>query len=386
MNNISGPKSTHNSLYKVGIISMQRVINYGSFLQAYALKSIIETLGGDCYFIDIKKGIQLPGNKIDGPLRSLIKRIIRVSIKLITNYKQTITTRTFSRILKEKFINFYYDILGLSKKHEGRYDLVIVGSDEVFNCCEKSAWGFSRQLFGDGVDADIIISYAASFGHTTIDKLHRFNLIDDLSKSLTNFTDISVRDNNSSEIITSLLGHKPSMHLDPVLIYDFHKETEQIQIDDSSYIIIYTYVDRIKDKKEIKAIKQFAEKHNKKLISIFCWYTWCDQILIPDTPFDVLAYFKKADFIITDTFHGTIFSIISQRKFGTIVRDSNREKLTSLLYNFSLASRIINDISTLDDIMTAPISYEETNRLIRTEKDRSIEYLKNHLNMVQARL
>lgn len=364
---------------KVGIISMQRVINYGSFLQAYALKSIIENYDADCYFIDIKRGIQLPGNKIDGPINSLIKRILRIIIKLIKNYNQTIVIRKYTKELKDKFIKNYYNILGLSKKHDGSYDLVIIGSDEVFNCCEKSIWGYSRQLFGEGINANKIISYAASFGHTTIKKIDRFNIREDLSKCLTNFDSISVRDNNSSEIIFSLTGQKPLMHLDPVLIYDFKNEIEGSQINERDYIVVYTYVGRIKDKKEIQAIKKFAKKHNKKLISIFCWYTWCDQMLVPETPFDVLAYFNKADYIITDTFHGTIFSIINHKKFGTLVRDSNRQKLTSLLENLALASRIIDDISKLDDIMTASISYEKTNRLIDSEKRRSIGYLKKYL-------
>jgi hypothetical protein len=364
---------------KVGILSMQRVINYGSFLQAYALKSILEKLGAECYFIDIQKGKQLPGNKIDSRALFSVRRIKRVAHKLLVNWRQTFINRKYGKKLEAKFINQYYDMLGLSKTLIGHYNLVVIGSDEVFNCCEKSSWGYSSQLFGEGVNADNIISYAASFGHTTMKKIIKFDIVEDLRSSFKNFSQISIRDNNSFEIITELTGNKPLMHLDPVFIYDFTKEVGKCQVDMKDYIVIYTYPGRIKDKSEIRAICNFAKKHNKKLVSIFCWYTWSDVLLVPDTPFDVLAYFKSADYIITDTFHGTIFSIINEKKFGTIIRSSNRQKLTSLLNNLSLEKRIIDDVSKLDDVLTSYISYDKASRLIMKEKCRSIDYLKLNL-------
>jgi polysaccharide pyruvyl transferase WcaK-like protein len=364
---------------KVGILSMQRIINYGSFLQAYALKRVLEELGAECYFIDIKSGEQLPGNEIESRTVSFLKRIIRVSVNLVANMHQTLNNFMYSRRLKRKFINQYYDILKLSHSFVGCYDLVVIGSDEVFNCCEKSKWGYSSQLFGSGINADKKISYAASFGSTTIDKIAKFNLAEDLSRSLKNLNSISVRDKNSSDIITELTGIKPLMHLDPVFIYDFSNEINKCNIKIKDYIVIYTYPGRVKDRSEIQAICSFAKKLNKKLVSIYCWYTWCDEILIPDTPFEVLAYFKSADYIITDTFHGTIFSIINEKKFGTIIRDSNRQKLTSLLNNLSLKDRIIDNVTNLDNILKSSISYGAANINIKNEKNRSIEFLKMHL-------
>jgi hypothetical protein len=364
---------------KVGILSKQRVINYGSFLQAYALKKTLEKLGGECYFIDIEKGEQLSGNEVDGQAGALVKRIIRVARNLLSDWRQTFTVHRYSKELRRKFVDEYYDMLGLSKTFTGRYDLVVVGSDEVFNCCKKGVDGYSRQLFGEGVNADKIISYAASFGFTTMEKIIKFDIFDDLRSSLKNFSDISIRDNNSLEIIAELTGKKPLMHLDPVLIYDFNDEIKKCKIDLKDYIVIYTYSGRIKEKTEIQAIINFAKKHKKKLVSIFCWYTWCDELLVPSTPFNVLAYFKNADFIITDTFHGIIFSIINEKRFGTLARDINSQKITSLLKNLSLGERIVVNADDLDTILTAPIAYDAVKELVRKEKGRSIDYLKRHL-------
>lgn len=363
---------------KIGILSMQRVINYGSFLQAYALKRIVESLGADCYFIDIEKGRQLPGNEIDSRFKANIKRLFRVASNLIKNPRQTFMVRTFTKTLRHKFINQYYDILSLEKKKNGIFDVVIIGSDEVFNCTQKCYFGFSRQLFGSGINAKKIISYAASFGNTTAEKIRKYGLQQELSSYLNkNFSAISIRDMNSKAMVESLSDIKPELHLDPVLIYDFNKEMQDLKVNHTDYIVIYTYVNRIEDSKEIEAIRSFAKKYKKKLISIFCVYSWCDEYIVPDTPFDVLAYFRDADYIITDTFHGTIFSIINKKQFGTLIRNSNKEKLTSLLSNFFLIDRIIDKPSKLEIVLNSSISFDRTIEKINEERLISYSYLRN---------
>jgi polysaccharide pyruvyl transferase WcaK-like protein len=362
---------------------MQRIINYGSFLQAYALKKSIEKLGAECYFIDIKRGVQLPGNEMTNSIVAIIQRIIRVTYNLFINRRQTLTSYKYKKILRKKFVNEYYNILGLSKKYGGKYDMVIIGSDEVFNCCKKSIWGYSKQLFGEGVNAANVISYAASFGSTTLNKIEKFKITEDLGRALQNFKAISVRDDNSAQIIAELTGNAPLMHLDPVFIHNFNNEIEGCNIDIKNYIVIYTYINRIKEKVEIEEIKKFAKKHNKKLVSIFCWYTWCDELLIPNTPFEVLAYFENADFIITDTFHGTIFSIIKEKKFCTFIRDTNCQKLNSLIKFFNLQSRIVDKADRLEEILNTEIPYDDIRKKIKKEKNKSMQYLNVHLNNCQ---
>ncbi len=359
---------------------MQRVINYGSFLQAYALKRIVESLGADCYFIDIEKGRQLPGNEVDSKFNDNIKRIFRIVSNLIKNPRQTFMVRKFSKTLRHKFINQYYDILLLDKKYNGMFDVVIIGSDEVFNCTQKCDFGFSRQLFGSGINAKKIISYAASFGNTTAEKIKKYGLQQELSGYLdNNFSAISIRDLNSKTLVETFSHIKPELHLDPVLIYNFKKEIQNLKVNHKDYIVIYTYVNRIQDIKEIEAIRSFAKKYNKKLISIFCAYSWCDEYIVPETPFDVLAYFRDADYIITDTFHGTIFSIINKKQFGTIVRESNKEKLTSLLSTLFLSDRIIDRFSLLEAVLTNIACYDKASKEIEKEKINTSQYFKNNI-------
>ena len=96
-------------------------------------------------------------------------------------------------------------------------------------------------------------------------------------------------------------------------------------------------------------IRRFAEQKNKKILSLGFYQPFCDEYILA-SPLEVLAYIKHADYIVTDTFHGTVFSIKYQKKFGTIIRDSNRQKLGDLMHRFDVANRQITDLENISKI------------------------------------
>ena len=151
-------------LMKIGILSMQRVVNYGSFLQAFAMKEILKNLGHECYFIDIKAGRKINKensfNKPENKIKFILKRLDRHIIKRIKH-------RSFSRLRTNRFYNEFFPILGISKEpsYISNYDAVLIGSDEVFNCTQDAKWGFAKTLLGEGLKSDNIISYAAGETH-----------------------------------------------------------------------------------------------------------------------------------------------------------------------------------------------------------------------------
>ncbi len=142
---------------KIGILSMQEVKNYGSFLQAYSLKSNIEALGHTVEFINIIPGEQLGEYKQERfhKLKLLADRLCGWDF-----VKRAQTIYQFQTRFKKEF----FPELGVKQtKTEGHFDTVVIGSDEVFNCAQKTWFGFSPQLFGEGLDADKVITYAACF-------------------------------------------------------------------------------------------------------------------------------------------------------------------------------------------------------------------------------
>ena len=89
----------------------------------------------------------------------------------------------------------------------------------------------------------------------------------------------------------------------------------------------------------------------------------------------MLGYIKNADYVVTDTFHGTIFSIILGKKFATIIRDSNKQKLSALLKRFSLDNRQLRELSELEGILITPIDFSRADFVRRFEKRKTVDYL-----------
>ncbi|HIF9507236.1 TPA: polysaccharide pyruvyl transferase family protein [Photobacterium damselae] len=348
---------------------MQKVVNYGSFMQSFALRKIIESLGHECEYIDIENGVQKEGLERNKLLyiKKFVERFANVNFfNIVKQHKH----------LNSRFKNEFFNELGILERKYSQYDVVVIGSDEVFNFAQPTPWGFTDQLYGNVSNADKVISYAGSFGHTTLEKIKKYGVEDDIRRAMTKMSAISVRDINSVDVVEKLLGNKPIMNVDPVFLYDFTEHL--VEVDEEDFIIVYTYPNRISSKNEINRIVEFAKKENKKLISIGFYFDWCDKVITPH-PFEVLSYFKKADYIITDTFHGTIFSIITNSKFGTLIRSTNSEKLTSLLNTMEKSERIINNIDNLEIILKETINYDRTNVIINLERERSLQYLSENL-------
>lgn len=362
----------------VGILSMQRVLNYGSFLQAYALKQMLLQNGAkEVHFIDIKEGKHLIEYK-PKPL-NLVQRITRqLQLILKGDFLNNLRDKKFMTCLC-KSIEDCYPLLEDHHSLPAQFDLVVIGSDEVFNCCQASTWGYTLQLYGDIDNAQEVISYAGSFGHTTYDQLTSFGIDQEIGETMRQkLAAISVRDQNSYDIVKRLTGLEPQMHLDPVLIYGYGQEiARQEKCSESKYLLVYSYQGRIRDKKEIVAIKAFAKKRKLKLYSIYSRYGWCEQAIIPDTPFEVLGWFKNAEYVVTDTFHGTIFSLITGTKFATIVRNTNTQKLTSLLKHFGLGNRAVSnwENNELEAKLTSEIDWKQFNERLSEEREKSNAYI-----------
>lgn len=352
---------------KVGILSMQRIVNHGSFLQSYGLKSLIEANGHEVRFIDI-----IPGEKL------LEEKKFRSSTPFYHHFFSKVKHVIFNRIKARRFYNDYFPISGINAPiSETECDIVVIGSDEVFNFYQASPWGLSDQLLGNVKNK--VISYAGSFGNTNVDVIEKLNLKKRIATDFTNFSAISVRDLNSCECVKYLTGREPQVHLDPVLIYDFEKEQKKYtKLKFNHYIAVYCYDNGIKDEKSIKAIKKFAKERNLKIISLGFYTSWCDYNIIC-SPFELLAYFKNADYVITDTFHGSVISIKQNRKFVTLVRAHNKNKLTDLLHRFGLENRIIENFDDFQTVISKEIDYDRINTYLSAEQEKAKMYLRDNI-------
>lgn len=366
---------------KVGIMSMQRIVNYGSFLQAYGLKHTIENLGHEVQFVDyqIEDSVVLEKQKAAAGKSIVVKLVQMLSPKYRKWRKRQIqlnqTFGDFVRVFQEEYLL----VLGIENKQNitPQVDALVIGSDEVFNCTQMgNQVGYSRQLFGEGRNSEKLISYAASFGSTTLEKLQKYGIAAEIGTYLSGFDALSVRDQNSEDIVKALTNKGAYKHIDPVLLYPF-QEADKIEISLRDYIVVYAYAGRI-TQEEADAIRAFAKEKGKKIVTLGFYQPFCDEWVLAK-PLEVLAYVKYADYVITDTFHGTVFSIKYQKKFGTIIRESNQEKLGDLLRSFHLEDHLIHDLQKLPEIVESEVDKNTVRKLLAEKQESALRYLKSEL-------
>lgn len=369
---------------KIGIMSMQRIENYGSFLQAYSLRQILEELGHEVVFVDyviepciVQDPIQvIPHHSIPYRIARKAYYIAKGIIGQLDGEKAA-EQKIDSMRLRIKYPEYLRE-LGITEQRTENIplDVLVVGSDEVFNCLQTNpAVGYSKQLFGEYPQANKIVSYAASAGFTTVEGLEKYGIRDEVSDMLKeNFDCISVRDDNTFNLVKTLTGITPDMHLDPVLVGDFSAQIiEKHDLD--KYIAVYSYEERMSERTdEAEAIQRFAHERGLKTVSIGNFQKWTD-LKIEASPFELLGYIKNADYVVTDTFHGTIFSIILKKQFATIIRESNKQKLSALLKRFSLENRQLRELSELEGILVNPIDFSRADFVRRLEKRKTVDYL-----------
>lgn len=374
---------------KIGILSMQRVINNGSLLQAYGLMRVIESLDNTVEFVDFK--VSDSSNECYTWKEKIFdfSPVLYTGLAVVRNLFKFGHNGFFIAISNHKtrnnFMNNYMKVLNLYKQqnYSPKVDILVFGSDEVFNTVQyvEQGKGHAWQLYGADNNAGKLVSYAASFGHTTYEDLEKYNMRGKSKELLSKFAAFSVRDKNSYDIIKKLTGKEASINIDPVLLYDF-KDIEIKKPKIKDYILIYGYPGRINDKQEVAAIKAFAQKYNKKLVCVNMMQAWCDEFIYAH-PFDLLGYFKYADYVVTDTFHGAVISIKYNRPFVQFVRESkgysNNQKVGYLLSSFGLEDRILPKPVELEEIMLKPIAYDKVNEILIKENIKAMNYLKRVL-------
>jgi hypothetical protein len=373
---------------KVGILSMQRIVNYGSFLQAFGLKMLLEKLGHDVEFVDyhIEKPLIVENHSQTHGFFLKVQKLLEAF-----HYDAPLKHRLQFILYKKQFPKKYLHILGITPEmnYLPELDALVIGSDEVFNCIQANPnVGYSLELFGKNQRAKKILTYAASFGNTTIEKLKKFGKDAEIGSCLKKFNAISVRDKNSGHIVSKLSDVQPEYHLDPVLAYDYIGACKLIPKikKKEPYLILYAYSGRI-SREICDWISAYAKRKGMKIYAIGGVHR-CADYFIDCSPFEVLAYFQNAEAVITDTFHGTIFSIITKRKFATLIRKSvknsygNEEKLSDLLERTGLHDRIAEDLDDIERVLKRAIDYTAVDKIINAERMKSEEYLKKQIGFI----
>lgn len=308
---------------QIAIITYQNGKNYGAFLQVYALQKILE------------RETNFKVKIINYKSQKFILKELRQCIS--KNLKKTVLNllSLCSYFVYRKKLNLEKFTINKKKAITQKYEFIVYGSDEIWNFNNKAV-GFDDFYFGKYHNLKKY-AFSASFGTVNKNQKELKKILSYLKK----FKKISIRDLNSSKVLTHLnIAHQ--ITLDPVLLYDFTEELKNVKniYQKNRYILIYGAV---YDKKIIENIKLLKIKKNLKIISLGYYNNWADKNIIYSlNPFLFLKIFKEAESIVTSMFHGTVLSLKFNKKFFLLKDDYRVNKLSDLKKKFHFQSININ--------------------------------------------
>ena len=385
---------------KIGIVTVHKAPNYGANLQAYATWKFISDCGHDCEIIDLSlkpEGERFPlsrpeyykRNKI--ALRVRIKQVLR-KILVIVGLKKTIYTpppilpaaqkkfETFNKLIK---YSSHYETLEKLYSCPPQYDLYITGSDQVWNPTQHYCLEPFFLTFVD--ERKRKLSYAASIGIEELTDREKMQF----SKWLYSYEAISVRERIAKEILEDVTGRMDiEQVIDPTFLLS-QEEWQKFAIKpkcNKPYVLVFTLGHnpalieyalklRVETGFDVKAVCLMAIPYYGK-----------EYDSITDAcPRELIGYMSDAELVLTDSFHGTVFSILMKSKnFYTYLfsHAKRNSRMIDLLELMGLSDHIIdNSLSdSFETLMSRSINHEKISVIIDSERKRCGNWLVEKIN------
>ncbi len=350
---------------KVGILTWHYGANYGAKAQAYALQKTIQFLGFEAQIIDYRiKNYYLKNLKINLKLSSKIKKFKFTPVMDIQIVRKLNVLERFN----SKY-NLTNRITRISEINDLGLDSIVLGSDAIFNIYHPF---FNEVYYGVGLKNSKLITYAPSCENLPPET----NLGMRVKESLNSVHKISVRDVNTELLIENNVHKSPVITLDPTLLYEFSDINAKIPEFGCKYILLYAFSDWAVYSEQIK---EYAKQHSLKIISLGYYYNWVDLNYVQCSFEEWVSAFRCAELVVTDSFHGTVFSIKNDKEFIIIGRSDKNSKITSLLNDCNIQRSFYNGGEPIDEYLSRPIDYTRVKKKIEEKVIASIEYLKNAL-------
>lgn len=360
---------------KIGILTFHCAHNYGAVLQCYALQEYLKSCGHTVFVIDYRPSYFTNSRDYKKfSLRLFITRNLSLLPKTFYEAIKFFNARITKWNAFEKFIKNYLNLYSPGSQFDANdFDACIIGSDQVWN--NRITGGvFDKMYFGVDFKCPVI-SYAASTissGFTTDEE-------NNLKRLLSNFKALSVREQNLSDALKKIGFNKTPVVLDPTILAGSVplKKFISRNIIKKPYVAVYMVRH---DSKLIEYAHKYCSMHKLQLLEIandFNIERRKNKIYTAGIE-DFVTIINNADFIITNSFHGTAVSILLQKQFVAIRQNGPIDnRIEQILSDFKLTNRFIqsDDTSIFDNI-----DYAAVNQLIEIHRQKSIEYLTNALS------
>lgn len=323
------------------IITFHCAHNYGAVLQAYALKEYLTRKGCHVFFYDFRPDYLTKKYKTFNSNRFFSYNPCKCWKKL-QNELPVIFQRCKKYDLFEKFIDRYLldnkgNAITPGKLSTYKIDYIILGSDQIWNT--QLTKGIEKSYWGDLGMETPCISYAASMECNIKSEYEKY-----IKERLIKFKAISVREEDLQSLLWNKLNVKSEIVTDPTFLLselDWIKISQPIK-SPSKYILLYYfgYNKSLFDKIEKYAIKAGCEL---KIISVGVYND--KRYINPISPENFIWLIKNAQMVITNSFHGTAFSIIFRTPFYTLKKEGGNSRIESLCNLANLGNRILDDFN-----------------------------------------
>lgn len=368
---------------KIKLVSIHSAHNYGSVLQAYALQEKLKEYSNDVQIIDYRPNYFETQYKM-------------FSIKVYKRYKGSLSKilhfgwrilRWGNRYKKyRKFENFIKNNYSLTRKYTSYQQLVkdtpeadvyFSGSDQIWNT--DITEGFDKTYYLEfAKEEKIKASYAASLGRKEIDGKYEEEYKDAFNK----LNYIAVREEQAKKELEKYTDKNIWVTIDPTLLHEKqvwnHIATKsKIQIKEK-YIFVYILEE---NEEFVKIVNKLSQYLNLKVISISKKRRFENEEIYSEAgPEDFINFFKNAEFVITNSFHGTVFSLIYEKRNCIVPHLKTGERMCNLMRKVGLEERIIKSVEQLDlEKITQAIDYEEVKKQIESERKKAEDYIKTVL-------
>ena len=324
---------------KTAILTFQDAANYGAVLQAYALQRTLgEAFSPDeagvlnyhCKLIE-KKHKPSYVSKKDNPIKGYLK--------MLRYYRLKSTRRQRFDGFKDKYLNLIpYDTGEEKERFLKDFDAIVVGSDQVWN---TDLTGNDGTYFLSDFPSVKRFSYAASIGKTEINDAERLRY-----RELAALDAISVREESAKKILNGIIPNEIATVPDPVLLLDKEQwrgiEKQYGDLKPGSYVLLYHFNTGAS---LVRFAQQKAKEHGCRLVCIQSVDKKIPgaQVICDASPDEFVWLFDNAACVVTNSFHGTMFSVIFEKEFYSETKMNRSTRVVELLKKYKMADSILED-------------------------------------------
>lgn len=350
---------------KIGIVTFQETNNYGALLQNYALQTVIKKAGHEVETIDYKSAY------IGKPLgiRHLKNKGLMTYLLGVAGYFIYLPRTKANKKLRSK-IHYSRRVNGRTiRELANDYDLYITGSDQVWNY--KLTGMDPYYMLGFVKDKSKCVSFSASIGVTEIDR----SKYKPIRHYLKNYKYISVREDSAKDALSKVINNDIDVISDPTIMLG-KEEWSVLATRKPKFKYVYVYQLGVSNDVVMMA-KKIAKEEGLRIV--FTPFPVGKPVKgryhIAAGAEDVVSYIKNAEYVITDSFHGTMLSIIFGKKFFTKCAGTHAgvgSRIHDMLDKYGLLDRLLSD----DSDYQKEIDYKRVTEVIESEKSKCFEALR----------